>query len=66
MYILLGGFLDGQAGLAWCTLQAFYEYLILLKVWEMKHLPLPNKDAVEEQSMEEVVKIESPKVSSNI
>jgi len=66
MYILLGGFLDGQAGLAWCTLQAFYEYLILLKVWEMKHMQLPNKDAVEEQSMEEVVKIESPKVSSNI
>ena len=39
MYFLLGGCLDGSAGLAWCTLQAFYEYLILLKVWEMKHLP---------------------------
>ncbi len=36
-YFLLGGCLDGQAGLAWCTLQAFYEYLILLKVWEMKY-----------------------------
>lgn len=47
MYILLGGFLDGQAGLAWCTLQAFYEYLILLKVWEMKHLPLPPLETVE-------------------
>lgn len=45
MYFLLGGFLDGQAGFAWCTLQAFYEYLILLKVWEMKHMPLPNLDA---------------------
>ena len=36
MYFLLGGFLDGKAGFAWCTLQAFYEYLILLKVEEMK------------------------------
>ncbi len=36
MYFLLGGFLDGKAGFAWCTLQAFYEYLILLKVAEMK------------------------------
>ncbi|SRR5579883_348920 len=42
MYFLLGGCLDGQAGFAWCTLQAFYEYLILLKVWEMKHLPEPR------------------------
>ncbi|BAZ31741.1 glycosyl transferase family protein [Cylindrospermum sp. NIES-4074] len=44
MYFLLGGCLDGGAGLAWCTLQAFYEYLILLKVWEMKHLPIPSLD----------------------
>lgn len=39
MYFILGGCLDGRAGTAWCTLQAFYEYLILLKVWEMKHIP---------------------------
>lgn len=45
MYFLLGGCLDGRAGFAWCTLQAFYEYLILLKVWEMKHIPTPNLDA---------------------
>lgn len=37
MYFFLGGCLDGQAGFAWCTLQAFYEYLILLKAWEIKH-----------------------------
>lgn len=36
MYIFLGGILDGRAGFAWCTLQTFYEYLILLKVEEMK------------------------------
>ena len=36
MYFFLGGFLDGKAGFAWCTLQAFYEYLILLKVEEIK------------------------------
>ncbi|MEB3211660.1 MAG: glycosyltransferase family 2 protein [Leptolyngbyaceae bacterium] len=39
MYVLLGGMFDGQAGFRWCMLQAFYEYLILLKVWELKHLP---------------------------
>ena len=36
MYFLLRGFLDGRAGFTWCTLQAFYEYLILLKVWEIR------------------------------
>lgn len=42
MYFLLGGILDGRAGLSWCVLQAFYEYLILIKVWEMKNLPAPG------------------------
>ncbi|MBD2460181.1 glycosyltransferase family 2 protein [Oscillatoria sp. FACHB-1407] len=42
MYIFLGGFLDGRAGFAWCILQAFYEYLILLKVWEIQHMPVPT------------------------
>jgi glycosyltransferase involved in cell wall biosynthesis len=37
MYFFLGGVLDGRAGFTWCVLQAFYEYLILLKVWELKH-----------------------------
>jgi glycosyltransferase involved in cell wall biosynthesis len=36
MYFFLGGILDGRAGFAWCTLQAFYEYLILLKVEELQ------------------------------
>ncbi len=36
MYFFLGGCLDGRAGFTWCVLQAFYEYLILLKVWELK------------------------------
>lgn len=44
MYFILGGCLDGRAGFAWCTLQAFYEYLILLKAWEMKYLPTPKLD----------------------
>ena len=46
MYFLLGGCLDGGAGFAWCTLQAFYEYLIVLKTWEMKHIPTPSVEAV--------------------
>lgn len=37
MYLILGGIWDGRAGLAWCTLQAFYEYLIVLKAWELRH-----------------------------
>jgi len=45
MYIGLGGCLDGAAGFHWCLLQAFYEYLILLKVWEIQHLPVPQLDA---------------------
>lgn len=36
MYFVLGGIRDGKAGFAWCTLQAFYEYLILLKAEEIK------------------------------
>ncbi len=40
MYFLLGGCLDGGPGFAWCTLQTFYEYLILLKVWELQNLPI--------------------------
>jgi glycosyltransferase involved in cell wall biosynthesis len=42
MYFILGGFLDGKAGFTWCVLQAFYEYLILLKVWEMKNISSPD------------------------
>ncbi len=55
MYFILGGCLDGRAGTAWCTLQAFYEYLILLKVWEMKHMPKPDsyiKAAIVENSVQ--------------
>lgn len=37
MVFVLGGWMDGRAGMAWCTLQAFYEYLIVLKVREMQH-----------------------------
>jgi glycosyltransferase involved in cell wall biosynthesis len=42
MYVFLGGFLDGKAGFTWCTLQVFYEYLILLKVWELQHQSLSS------------------------
>ncbi|MDJ0795648.1 MAG: glycosyltransferase family 2 protein [Calothrix sp. MO_167.B12] len=50
MYFILGGCLDGRAGMAWCTLQAFYEYLILLKVWEIQHLPTPQLEENEPTS----------------
>ena len=45
MYFFLGGVLDGKAGFAWCTLQAFYEYLILLKVEEIKQNRLSLRDS---------------------
>lgn len=38
MYFLKLGFLDGRAGLTYCTLQAIYEYLIVLKVRELKRI----------------------------
>ncbi len=64
MYVLLGGFLDGPAGFTWCTLQAFYEYLILLKVWELKHQPLPSIDAVGSSTLPENTNVEPASVSS--
>jgi glycosyltransferase involved in cell wall biosynthesis len=36
MYFFLGGILDGGPGFTWCILQTFYEYLIVLKTWELK------------------------------
>lgn len=48
MYFFLGGILDGKAGFAWCTLQAFYEYLILLKAWELQQQGYPPSTVVNE------------------
>ena len=45
MYFILRGFLDGRAGFTWCTLQAFYEYLILLKVEEIQRQKALLKDS---------------------
>ena len=45
MYFILRGFLDGKAGFTWCTLQAFYEYLILLKVTEIKQVQTWQKQS---------------------
>lgn len=36
MYLLRGGFLDGLPGLTYCTLQAVYEYMICLKLKELR------------------------------
>jgi glycosyltransferase involved in cell wall biosynthesis len=44
MYFVLRGCLDGRAGFAWCMLQAFYEYMIVLKAWELQHLPVKQLD----------------------
>ncbi len=39
MYFALGGIWDGRAGLRWCILQMFYEYIIDLKAWEITQDP---------------------------
>ena len=36
MYFILGAIWDGYPGFTWCLLQGFYEYLIVLKVWELR------------------------------
>ena len=36
MYFLRRGFWDGFPGLTYCTLQAIYEYMISLKVKELR------------------------------
>ncbi len=68
MYLILGGWLDGRAGFAWCTLQAFYEYIIILKVWELQNLATPElKTQTESSSVTSVEAVEtsvSPKVYS--
>lgn len=38
LYLLKFGFLDGRAGFTYCILQSIYEYLIDLKMWELKRL----------------------------
>jgi len=66
MYFILGGFLDGQAGFAWCTLQTFYEYLILLKVWELKNMPLPILAPTNKLLTPEAASVDPPKLSSSM
>ncbi|MFB2917794.1 MULTISPECIES: glycosyltransferase family 2 protein [Aerosakkonema] len=66
MYFLLGGFLDGHAGFAWCTLQAFYEYLILLKVWEMKHMPAVYADRVGTLSSDREENVDAAKITPSV
>ena len=55
MYFFLGGCLDGRAGFAWCTLQAFYEYLILLKIWELKQALIESPTLQPDQDADQIV-----------
>lgn len=61
MYFFLGGFFDGRSGFSWCVLQAFYEYLILLKVWEVENSPQLYNLVLETSE-----KVDSQKVISNL
>ncbi|HEY9849436.1 MAG TPA: glycosyltransferase family 2 protein [Leptolyngbyaceae cyanobacterium] len=65
MYFLLGGCLDGKAGLAWCSLQTFYEYLILLKVWELKNLPNLHLDLANNGLSDREEKVDPARLSSS-
>lgn len=63
MYCFLGGWLDGRAGFTWCMLQAFYEYLILLKVWELEHTsPLHPEQATNPDISPEISSVEQSPV----
>jgi glycosyltransferase involved in cell wall biosynthesis len=57
MYFILRGFLDGKAGFTWCTLQAFYEYLILLKVaeFQQKKLLIEQKPSLEAKTKVDLI-----------
>lgn len=44
MYVIGRGFLDGRAGWTYCRLQAMYEYMIVLKVRELKRPDLVAAD----------------------
>lgn len=44
MYVIGRGFLDGRAGWTYCRLQAMYEYMIVLKVRELKR---PEHDSLD-------------------
>ncbi len=61
MYFFLGGILDGRSGFSWCVLQAFYEYLIMLKVWEVENSPQLYASVLETSEQ-----VESQKVISNL
>jgi len=50
MYFLLGGWMDGAAGFHWCLLQAFYEYFIVLKIWELQQGQNPHAEVSTELS----------------
>lgn len=60
MYFGLGGIWDGQAGLAWCVLQAFYEYLIVLKVRELKQAQQAAIASTEMPGMAAVLDVAEP------
>ena len=42
LYMGKRGFLDGRAGFAYAVLRAIYEYMIVLKVEELKQAPIPD------------------------
>ncbi len=53
MYVIGRGFLDGRSGWTYCRLQAMYEYMIVLKVRELKHPELQAADRGECASSEQ-------------
>ena len=35
-FLFKGGYKDGKAGLVYCGLNAFYKYVTIAKIWEMR------------------------------
>ncbi|MBV9912941.1 MAG: hypothetical protein JOZ93_10190 [Sinobacteraceae bacterium] len=46
MYVVRRGFLDGRAGLALCVFHAFQEFMVGLKLGELRRLSARPQDAL--------------------
>src|SRR5262245_12027803 len=61
LYVLKRGWLDGKAGFAYCVLQSFYEYMIVLKMHELKRQARGVTEVTPIEVIEPTVSADTPK-----
>src|SRR5262249_38226875 len=61
LYVLKRGWLDGKAGFAYCVLQSFYEYMIVLKMHELKRQARGVTEVTPIETIEPAVSAGTPK-----